>query len=78
MSALPLRIYGAADFKVPPPEERKTLLLTPGEDRAIPFKTVSNEPTSQAGAKSITSEPWFVPALMLAGAVLVTVVSRRS
>ncbi len=73
-----LRIYGTADFKVPAPEERKTLLLTPGESKPLPFKTVSNEPTSQAGAKSITSEPWFIPALVLAGAVVVTVVSRRS
>lgn len=78
MSALPLRIYGAADFKVPAPEERKTLLLTPGESTPLPFKTVSNEPTSQAGAKSITSEPWFIPALVLAGVVVATVVSRRS
>lgn len=78
MNALPLRIYGAADFRVPPSEERKTLLLTPGEGKAIPFKTVANEPTSQAGATSITSEPWFVPALVLAGVVVATVVSRRS
>jgi hypothetical protein len=78
VSNLPVRIYGASEFKIPSPEERKTLLLAPGEGKPIPFKAVSNEPTTRSGAESITSQPWFVPALLLAGAALVTVLSRRS
>jgi hypothetical protein len=75
---LPLRIYGASDFRVPPPEERRTLLLAPGDTKAVPFKTVSNDPTGQTGAESLTSQPWFIPALLLAGVSLVTILSRRS
>jgi len=78
VSNLPVRIYGASDFKIPSPEERKTLLLAPGESKPVPFKAVSNEPTTQTGAQSITSQPWFVPAMIVAGAALVTAISRRS
>jgi hypothetical protein len=75
---LPIRIYGSAEFRVPSPEERKTLLLTPSDAAPVPFKTVSGEPTGKPGAESITSQPWFVPALVLASAALVTVFLRRS
>lgn len=95
MNHLPIRIYGSADFRIPSPEERKTLLLTPSDADSVPFKTasgeptgkpgaqvpfktVSGEPTGKPGAESITSQPWFVPALVLASAALVTVFLRRS
>lgn len=78
MNHLPIRIYGSAEFRVPSPEERKTLLLTQSDAAPVPFKAVSGEPTGKPGAESITSQPWFVPALVLASAALVTVVLNRS
>lgn len=77
MSAAPIRMYGVSDFHVPAPEERKTLLLLPGEGQKIPLKTVSGEPTGKPGAESITSQPWFVPALVIVSFALVSLFSRE-